>query len=275
MKHCNRSSISMLGESSFKNNFLRFLKSTGGAIIIYNGTLNISGTVYFLHNRAFEGGALYLRYSEAFLMGQLIIFEGNSAEYGGAMKIISTDVTMNTNINFSSNVGQVSGGAWESYKLDISPSLKGSEQVVVSGIFVNNTASCGGAIAVSRETKVMFNNTKLTGNSKSGLCISESEVSFEGCTGIFFNTGELGGGIQSKNSVLFFWGHTRIENNSATVGGGIGADSSVLEFNSVTVGAHNSAHSKGGVIYALNSNITVRNTTTFLFNYAKKVESCI
>lgn len=244
---CFECSINLSGSNRFENNSCN---GSGGAICMYpQGILHVAGNAYFSHNEALEGGAIHSFGSDVFLSGTFITFEGNLAKYGGALYAKLSIVMVDANSEFISNVAELSGGAINPGSSDPLEHIEGLEQVVISGTFVNNTAGCGGAVAVSDESNITFNNVYIHQNSNSGMCILNSNVTFDGITRIMHNTGKSGGGIQSRNSHISFWGETKICGNSATIGGGIGIHDSGVLFNSVTVLKHNSAHSKGAWSY--------------------------
>ena len=60
----------------------------GGAVRVYNGIVNMTGTVLFYHNKAGNnGGAIYLNHSVLFASQGSVLFHNNTASNGGAIYI--------------------------------------------------------------------------------------------------------------------------------------------------------------------------------------------
>ncbi len=127
------------------------------------------------------------------------------------------------------------------------------------------------------EQNVIFANITVTGNSKSALCIANSKANFTGATKITNNTGQFGGGINSKDSVLLFTGYIEIRHNQALLGGGIYSLYGGVNFQNMLLGmtvdtaqfAHNIAYRDGGAIHATSSYITLKSLVHFAFNSAQ------
>ena len=80
------SNIYLGGDNCFERN----QASQGGAIHnVLNSTINVTGNVTFMHNYASRGGGLSQDYYSniSFLQGALVLFEGNSADYGAAINV--------------------------------------------------------------------------------------------------------------------------------------------------------------------------------------------
>ena len=88
----------------------------GGAIGVYNGTVNMTGKVLFYYNRADNnGGAIYLNHSVMFASQGSILFHNNIAKNGGAIyigehsKLYAT--LYETSLEFLDNNATSNGGA--------------------------------------------------------------------------------------------------------------------------------------------------------------------
>ena len=88
----------------------------GGAVRVYNGTLNMTGEILFSHNRAgSNGGAIYLDHSVMFASQGSFLFHNNTADNGGAI-YISEDSRLYTlpnksSLEFLENNAMTYGGA--------------------------------------------------------------------------------------------------------------------------------------------------------------------
>ena len=88
----------------------------GGAIRVYNGTVNMTGNVLFYYNRAGNnGGAIYLNHSIMFASQGSILFHNNAAKNGGAIYIGEHSrfyaIFQETSLEFLDNNATSNGGA--------------------------------------------------------------------------------------------------------------------------------------------------------------------
>ena len=88
----------------------------GGAASVHHGTLNMTGEVLFLYNRAgSNGGAIYLNHSVMFASQGSFLFHNNTADYGGAVYIgqgSRLHSTLNkVSLELSENHATFNGGA--------------------------------------------------------------------------------------------------------------------------------------------------------------------
>ena len=256
--YCDRCNISIAGYNIYESNHLLH-QGNGGAIYMWNGHLTTSGTLFFSKNMATEGegGAICAEDSEFLLGGQAITFSHNVAKRGGGMNLWGTSLRTNaTSLTFSGNYAKTLGGG-----LRIGTSFASDSVLLTSATFTHNRAECGGAIFVTNEETTVFTNFKITENSGSAVCISESILNFTGNTQISRNEGKTGGGISSKNSILTFTGDTLFDANTAIEGGAINSLQGQVVFHGTTRFTHNQADSKGGAINALGSNIVLNYST--------------
>ena len=86
VEYCN---ITLSSVTFYNNSIYSEMINDGAAIRIYNGTVNMSGTGLFYHNRAGNnGGAIYLNHSDLFTsQGSILSFHNNRASNGGAVYI--------------------------------------------------------------------------------------------------------------------------------------------------------------------------------------------
>ena len=106
IEHCNV----ILNNVTFYNNVnvnSEYIND-GGAIKVYNGTLNTTGKVLLYYNRAgSNGGAIYLNHSVMFASQGSLLFHNNTANNGGAIFIgqgSTLYIILNkTNLEISSN----------------------------------------------------------------------------------------------------------------------------------------------------------------------------
>ena len=86
VEHCNVT----LNNVTFYNNVNennRYIND-GGAIRVYNGTVNLTGNVLFYYNRAGNnGGAIYLKHSMFYAFQGPVLFHNNTAKNGGTIYI--------------------------------------------------------------------------------------------------------------------------------------------------------------------------------------------
>ena len=88
----------------------------GGAVRVYNSTLNVTEQVLFSYNRAgSNGGAIYLKHSVMFASQGSLLFHNNTADNGGAIYIGQGSrlyMTLNeTSLEFLKNHAMFNGGA--------------------------------------------------------------------------------------------------------------------------------------------------------------------
>lgn len=111
---CNGCIIKVEGLSYFENNtYIDQGISQGGAIgLAHRASLAISGTAYFFHNKAVEGGAISAFNSNISFHGSNVTFKGNSAQHGGAIHLASSEMFGDYERGkFIHNTAKLSGGA--------------------------------------------------------------------------------------------------------------------------------------------------------------------
>ena len=208
--------------------------SQGGAInLIYGASLALSGTAYFLHNRAIKGGAISVSNSNISFDGSNVTFEGNSAEHGGAIHLASSEMFGNYERGmFIRNTAKLSGGA-----ISVGKCFKYYEREDLINFhgetwLDSNSASIGGAIRAECATIRFIGNSVFKGN------LADSN----------------GGALYALRSDIFFYNEasTEFRNNSALYGGAMYIDSSSFTITPIAAKIktyYNSAKRYGGAIY--------------------------
>lgn len=103
--------IKLCGTNRFDSNYVSSLKSAGGALYIYFAKFILSGTALFINNEAYYGGGIYLLGTDTVFGGTMVTLEGNSAEIGAGIFIVTSYfVTTAKQLNFIDNVARKKGG---------------------------------------------------------------------------------------------------------------------------------------------------------------------
>jgi len=139
----------------------------GAAIYVLEGTLSSTADI-FEYGYAFEGGAIYADHSELTVSGSE--FTGNDADYnGGAIALLRSNAYINNVTKFTANSAANDGGAI---------SATNSKLTVYGTIFNTNTALLnGGAISANSGSTVKIYTSAFTGNvaNKNGGAINASD----------------------------------------------------------------------------------------------------
>ena len=113
VEHCN---ITLNNVTFYNNvNVNSGYINDGGAIRVYNGTVNMTGNVLFYYNRAGNnGGAIYLNHSGLYASQGSYLFHNNTADNGGAIYIGEGSrlnaILNETSFEFLDNIAQSNGG---------------------------------------------------------------------------------------------------------------------------------------------------------------------
>ena len=150
------SQILLKDDISFSNNSaISNSIDCGAAIYLHRGTLDISGSVYLLNNKAQRGGAVCLQNSTININQGLVKFDQNTADMGGA---IFADLKSNISVHqdaileFTNN-SAVYGGAlcvdlmWYDQPAFQDVILYYYHLLMISSHFVYNTATNSGSLA--------------------------------------------------------------------------------------------------------------------------------
>ena len=267
--------------TEFSNN----AANQGGAIgSLNNCNISFEGnsTTDFSSNTADIGGAIIVSYySHISLEGNSVTkFSNNTAVQGGAIQSeINGTISFegNSTTDFSNNTAK-RGGAICCY---INTNVSFDENSATE--FSNNSAKYGGAMFSLNNSCISFagnSTTKLSNNSATVyggaiVCSLNSHISFEGNSATLFsnNAADYGGGIFSThNSYVTFLGQSDIKfiNNTANLNGGAVLASNrcgtIFDNNSVVFFSNNNAALDTTILYTYHSIITVKGTSTVIFN---------
>lgn len=233
--HCQYGSLELAGNSQFMNNSVDCDQplSSGGAMCAIGCNFTLSGTVLLDHNHATKGGAIGAMYSTIFFHGTSIDFFNNWAFLaGGGMGIANSTVTIATEqLNFENNTAGKCGGGILMEFVNVNEvkniSLIGntakqgggiyciqSSYIVLSGSFINNAATLGGAVLLI-QSNASHHNITATDNLGSVFYIIESNATFGGNTEFNRNSASDGGAIAVQRSTLSFEGITVFQDNHA------------------------------------------------------------
>lgn len=265
------SGVTVADGTTFSNNVT--LVSAGGALKLLNG-IQIGDDVKFINNRTedkgFGGGAMYIKLSR----------KGTQSP--------ATKVEIGDHVNFRGNTSALGGAIALEY---------GDLIVGQFGLFDNNTATNGGAVAIWHDEEhgdlhssfvadtVTFKQNSATvsggaiANADAGAHVLLMNSSFDensaAIGGAIANAGRLGvmndtftGNTASKNGGAIYnestgntsvWG-SKFVNNSAAIGGAIANNAGGLDIDGGTF-VDNTATSMGGAIYSQGAaHITIKNS---------------
>ena len=296
-----KSNVSFMGNAA--------IHSGGGAMYIYNSTMNVnSSEMLLLNNSAIGGGALYVKSSELnFGHNTRVVFKNNTANgnkgvyvplctlqiievdnpegSGGALRMgFSTlHIRFNTSFIFIDNLAFLQGGAVHVYYY--------SNMVVDNAsnvIFIGNSAKyTAGALSctfstfiASRNTIIEFINSQ--SNEAGALFAENSTVKIENNTNVTFcnNVANFGGAIilmsSSKLTISSGAALSVINNRAESSGGAIYAMVSDIvtgDEGDVTLDfTNNSAKTEGGGVFFLSSNLLIKGngSINFIGNLASR-----
>ena len=237
----------------------------GAAIATQSSNITMEGKVSFICNTAVNGGAIAAKSSTISMKGD-VMFQNNSASaYGGAIVIVSLNITMEGKLSFICN-SAVYGGAIDAYSLTIS--MKGDV------MFQNNSASKHrGAIAIVSSNITMEGKLSFISNRAvyaGSISAESSTISMKGDVMFQNNSAShYGGAIAIQSSNITMEGELSFISNSAVKGGAIDADSSTISIKGDVMFQNNSASSRGGTIMIVSSsNITMEGNLSFIRNSA-------
>ena len=215
------SKLLIVGMSVFSKN----LALTGGAIFFWQGSLEIMGNTIFTHNGAGKGGAVCIFDAQTVMIGQKVQFNKNRAIlYGGAL--LANTVAM----------------------------------LQYSGVYFNNTARFGGAMALYNTYAVTDSPTTTLGNhadvSGGGIILGQLSTLSIQSNGFMLenNTAVLsGGGMHVHDSDIHINATAKLVHNSAIEGGGCylsGQSRFYFATEANVYFGNNLASQQGGAIFA-------------------------
>ncbi len=233
-------SMTLKGNILFEGNYVRNTgEAYGGAFYGYTLTVADGANVSFINNSAIStgggnaiGGAI-LSHRDLSLTG--VLFQGNSAGYGGAI-YSACNVILN-NCTFINNSATVVGGA---IYLEVPDAASIPTLTVLNSTLTGNSAGYGGAI---------YNGSTTT--------VSNSTFSKNSAT-------ESGGALYNDTDSTATVSNSTFYSNSATVSGGAFYSEGTLTLADVTLVANHAA--SGGAIDLNGGNAYVINTL-MLANY--------
>ncbi len=199
------------------------------------------------------------------LLHQLREIENSASRTGGAIGAISSSLITGDKVWFINNVADNEGGAIRFDGLFTSNGL-----ISLSGNFLNNRAKNGGAVYMVTgrgRREVTIRNINVTGNSGSGLWITNCNITFRGYVNLINNSGTLGGAIYSENSFLSFTENVAFENNSAESGGAFYMLYGSSSFSDRTLFTYNDASRNGA--WSTVCSVRVRGTLNIVSNLAR------
>ena len=282
-------------DSSFQENFA---KGIGGAIsIIENSSLYMINTIYVGNAVNGSGGAVHADRNSSVVLDRNNTFLRNSAQNGGAMVILRSNVST-LDSNFTSNIAWSAGRVtcFETTikyignyaKLRGAAILMEDSTVVLNGCtyFEENTAHymwylmktsliCNGSVVAERNVgSIMFANSEATFNKHSHLYLdkntpflNKSAVTAKTHGYVPLQTFE-GGALTLYESDVTFFGEIVAINNGAIYGGGIHAGKSKLNLLGTTIIRNNSASTSGGGIYIYDSALNFQDRANITKNRA-------
>ena len=251
----------------------------GGAMYLNSGSLNVSGNLNFHANTALNGGAMIVfnSFSDFSLSGRIVFISNIAATFGGALSFSapSNHAIISGMVSFINNTASNGGGAifiHAAENLSISGNVSFLSNTAIS---VESESGFGGAVdvfigSVSFSGEVVFmNNSASSGGAitlRNAKCSLSDSILFEGNTAI-----EAGGAISLqhpdvrlisfKQSELSMTGTITFLTNLAKQGGAIAFEEDtklMLKKNLETNFIRNYADIYGGAIF-VGSDTTSRN----------------
>ncbi len=276
----------IMTDGTFKNNSA----VSGGAISSRTScSVTLSGTELTANSASGTasgdgGGAVYTNDNTLLLIG--VIIDGNtSAYYGGGVKAVNANVTINEKSQIKNNVG-ITGVAFDfrgtgTYNLsDISVTdninTKGSGVIYITGSGTLNVSSLtasgnknnnGGVIYASSSSNVNVDNsifTNNTANNLGGAIDHRSSGTLKINNSEFNGNKAVNGGAFHLNGsgAVIIMGSTIDGNTATTLGGGIyHVGSGLLTVSDNTIVKQNNAPSGGGLYLDLGAKAEVSSTT--------------
>ena len=222
------------------NNFSWNVALFGGAVNMYNASVTFRGENIFSNNNASLGsGCLDIVESNASIHGISMFYYNNGAR-GGGMHVLVSNVIIYGNSSFISNTAGIQGGAIEVEN--------GTLNVTGRVALVKNQAFTYASILYARRSKITISGHTL---------ISESDTLGDQLS-LQYSAG-LDGAFGVLQSRVYVTGELILAKNNGYEGAAINARDTDLDVKGCLQFFNNKAISSGGVVYARNSVITLRN----------------
>lgn len=270
--------LNMTVDEKYTNRSLSYnTANSGGAIMVMNGTVDVTGYT-FSHNQAANTGGAVRFYSDITknVAMKSCNFDNNQAKTGGAVYIqAGTTIKGGT---FESNIATTSGGA-----VYATGGTKATD-IVNTEFYANNATTNGGALYLEKTTvnvescafgkKDSPNTAEVDGGAIyagiSGnlqMTVDNSQYSHKSLS---YNTANSGGAIMTKGATVSVNGYTFDNNIAATFGGAIrhtkDTDTSantlnveLCKFEKNTATATGGADNTGGGAISVEAETTVSN----------------
>ena len=267
--------------------------TNGGGIYLEGSTIDCSGKITIKNNKAKQhGGGIFLTRSGNFRwlimmignynyggeFGQSNIrsshFSGtstisdNTAERGGGIMSINSNIDMSGNITVRNNTALLHGGGILSHynTIDISGNItvtSNTAQQHGGGMHLDNST-----IGITGTSAVDVNSAALYGG---GIYMSRTHLTLAGINNFTANSAREGGGMYATtNSTLYFDGMNSFDTNRAEVsGGGIWMDNGNLTLNRSNSIVRCTAGYEGGGISIYNVAINLTGNNKFISNAAR------
>ena len=139
----------------------------GGALTVYQTTLNLQGQVRFENNRAEIGGALVAMESEVYLNDKVYVHNNSASVSGGGLYLSQSELigVLESSVNISNNYAAENGGGIHAVSTLIYCIVTGAQYTDMNGNRVEkykgclmyvteNSARKGGGIYVEANTKI-------------------------------------------------------------------------------------------------------------------------
>lgn len=259
----------------------------GGAIAIEHlSNLSINDSEFRNSTAHQNGGVIFASsHSNAFVNNSRFSF--NFARKGGAIYLSNQANATIINCHFSENLAMNDGGVvslntMSALRLtrtileDNSVGSKGgaisigtnATAIIKESAFTGNGAPLGGALYFSDSKQILIANTVISESfaSVGAVFISETKTTFAENVTIVNNIGS----VYVMNGALYLEDSTTFENNilGSSIGGALTVYRGTINIGGTTLFDGNTA-GNGAAIYAANSNIFVRDSTTIVNNTAR------
>ena len=238
-----------------------YAKNLGGAIASSQQVTTIAGSVQFINNSAYGGGATYSGGNVTIADNGHVVFQGNYAKYIGGAILSDKYVTIAGTVQFINNSAYMGGAII----CGGSVTTADNAQVFFQG---NNAEGAGGAFA-SNQSATIAGSVQFINNSagEGGAIISGGVTIADNAQVVFQGNHALHGGAIKSDEYVTIAGSAHFINNSAGQGGAIYSFGVTTADNGKVVFQGNHAKSTGGAI-ASDQHVTIAGSVQFINNSA-------